>query len=315
MSVVMPMYRKKTGINIWPREATSRSTRSLVLMRRSASPATKAPIIGARCALSASTENASATPIAETETVAVERLNLLINEKILGNVAKPTIEVRSKNPTASPMVVAMVEMPTDPCSTMRVTTVRMMSPSTSSTTAAPSTVRASTVASARKSPNTRAVIPILVAVSAAPINNAVFVDSPIANPAPMPRAIGKTTPIMATSIDARPTLLSSATSVSSPTWINRKITPNSASTNNMSLPDTRPSTDGPMMIPAAISPITAGTWIRSEISAAILATIKMMVRSSKTRPRSTPSRAAETIANMGFRLEDVCIGTVNFAHL
>ena len=174
-------------------------------------------MIGARCALSASTENASATPIAVTETVAVLRLCLVMVANIFGNVANPTTEVRTRNPTAKPIVVAMVPMPTEPCSTIRVTTVRMMRPSTSSTTAAPSTVRASTVASARKSPNTRAVIPILVAVSAAPMNRDVLVDSPIAKPTPTPRAIGNTTPITATSIEARPTLRNSATSVSKPT--------------------------------------------------------------------------------------------------
>ena len=137
--------------------------------------------------------------------------------KTLGNVANPITEVTIKKPTAKPIVVAMVPMPTEPCSTIRVTTVRMMRPSTSSTTAAPSTVRASTVASARKSPNTRAVIPILVAVKAAPMNRDVLVDSPIAKPTPTPSAIGNTTPITATSIEARPTLRNSATSVSKPT--------------------------------------------------------------------------------------------------
>ena len=174
-------------------------------------------MIGARCALSARTENASATPIAVTETVAVERLCLAIVANTFGNVAKPITDVSNKNPTAKPIVVATVPMPTEPCSTIRTTTVRMMRPSTSSTTAAPSTVRASTVASARKSPNTRAVIPMLVAVSAAPINRDVLVDSPIASPTPTPSAIGNATPISATSIEARPTLRSSAMSVSMPT--------------------------------------------------------------------------------------------------
>ena len=48
MSVVIPMYKKKTGINIWPSDATSRSTRSFALILRSASRATNAPMIGAR---------------------------------------------------------------------------------------------------------------------------------------------------------------------------------------------------------------------------------------------------------------------------
>ena len=174
-------------------------------------------MIGARCALSARTEYASAIPIAVTETVAVLRLCLVMVANIFGNVANPMTEVRTRNPIAKPIVVAMVPMPTEPCSTIRVTTVRMMRPSTSSTTAAPNTVRASTVANARKSPNTRAVIPILVAVNAAPTNREVLVDSPMSKPTPTPRAIGSATPMMATSVDARPTLRNSATSVSRPT--------------------------------------------------------------------------------------------------
>ena len=216
-SVVIPMYKKKTGTKILPSEATSRSTRSCALIRRSARPATNAPMIGARFALSARTENASATPIAITETVAVERLCLVIVANIFGKVANPITEVRMRKPKANPIVVAIVPMPTEPCSTIRTTTVRMMRPRTSSTTAAPSTVRASAVANARKSPNTRAVIPMLVAVSAAPMNNDVLVDSPIASPTPTPSAIGNATPMSATSIEARPTLRNSATSVSRPT--------------------------------------------------------------------------------------------------
>jgi hypothetical protein len=165
----------------------------------------------------APTNDNFATPIAVTEMVAVERLCLAIVANTFGNVAKPITEVSSKNPTAKPIVVAMVPMPTEPCSTIRTTMVKMMRPRTSSTTAAPSTVRASTVASARKSPNTRAVIPMLVAVSAAPINKDVLVDSPIERPTPTPSAIGNATPMSATSIEARPTLRSSAMSVSMPT--------------------------------------------------------------------------------------------------
>ena len=174
-------------------------------------------MIGARCALSASTENASAIPIAVTETVAVLRLCFVMVANIFGNVANPMTEVSTRNPTAKPIVVAMVPMPTEPCSTIRVTTVRMMRPRTSSTTAAPNTVRASIVANARKSPNTRAVIPMLVAVRAAPINRDVLVDSPMTSPTPTPSAIGNATPMSATSMEACPTLRSSATSVSMPT--------------------------------------------------------------------------------------------------
>ena len=48
ISVVIPMFKKKIGTKIWAIDATSRSTRSCAAMRRSARPATKAPMIGAR---------------------------------------------------------------------------------------------------------------------------------------------------------------------------------------------------------------------------------------------------------------------------
>ena len=81
----------------------------------------------------------------------------------------------------------------------------------------------------------------------------------------------------------------------------------------MSLAETRPSTEGPITMPAAISPMTAGMRTRSDASAANFATSKIMVRSSSTRPRLTPSSAAETVANIGFRLRGLCNGTVNNA--
>ena len=68
---------------------------------------------------------------------------------------------------------------TEPSVTSRTTTVRTTRPMTSSATAAPSTIRASVVARARRSPKTRAVMPTLVAVSAAPTNSAVLKSSPI----------------------------------------------------------------------------------------------------------------------------------------
>ena len=65
----------------------------------------------------------------------------------------------------------MSRIDTDPSDTSRTTTVRITRPRTSSATAAPSTVRASTVARARRSENTRAVMPTLVAASAAPMKS------------------------------------------------------------------------------------------------------------------------------------------------
>ncbi len=93
------------------------------------------------------------------------------------------------------MIPATDRTDTDPSVTSRTTTVRTMSPITSSATAAPSTMRASVVARALRSPNTRAVMPTLVAVSAAPTNSAVLKSSPIRPMAPMPSAIGAITPI------------------------------------------------------------------------------------------------------------------------
>ena len=65
-------------------------------------------------------------------------------------------------------------------------------------------MRASVVASARRSPKTRAVMPTLVAVSAAPRKIAVSVSKPRPTPAPAPATNGTATPMIATSIDARP---------------------------------------------------------------------------------------------------------------
>ena len=80
----------------------------------------------------------------------------------------------TRNATATPTIPRTVAIETVPSVTIRTTTVRITSPSTSSATAAPSTVRASTEVSARRSLNTRAVMPTLVAASAAPRNSAVL---------------------------------------------------------------------------------------------------------------------------------------------
>ena len=77
----------------------------------------------------------------------------------------------TRKPTATATMTATSAIDTEPSDTSRTTTVRITRPRTSSATAAPSTVRASTVASARRSLNTRAVIPTLVADNAAPMNS------------------------------------------------------------------------------------------------------------------------------------------------
>ena len=196
----------------------------------------------------------------------------------------PIAPATSKNPVARPIVESKPPTSTEPCSTMRVTMVKITRPMTSSATAAPRTMRASVDESAFRSPKTRAVIPTLVAASAAPRNNDAFTDSPRMEPAKNPDDIGTATPMMATSIDARPTLRNSSRSISSPTSANKIMTPTSARTRMASLGSTRPRSDGPIMMPATISPITAGTPTRSETSAAALAIIKMRARSKKIAP-------------------------------
>ena len=77
-----------------------------------------------------------------------------------------------------PMTLPVSVTEIEPTSTRRTTTVRITRPRTSSATAAPSTVRASTVVRARRSPKTRAVMPTLVAVRAAPTKIASLVLNP-----------------------------------------------------------------------------------------------------------------------------------------
>ena len=170
---------------------------------------------------------------------------------------------------------------------MRVTTVRMTRPRMSSAIAAPSTVFASTLARARRSPNTRAVMPTLVAVNAAPTNTASLPDIPSPRPTTAPPANGNATPAIATRSDARPTLANSPRSVSKPTSRSNRMTPSSASVASAWLLCTRPSADGPTRIPATISPTTAGTPTRSAISAATLAATSTTRMSSRIRLTST----------------------------
>ena len=156
---------------------------------------------------------------------------------------------------------------------------------TSSATAAPSTVRASTRVSAPRSLKTRAVIPTLVAASAAPMNSEVSPDSPYASATPMPIATGSTMPMVATLSDDFPTDRRSPRLSSSPTSSSRRMTPSSARTSSVTSCPTSARTDGPMRMPARISPTTAGMRIRSASSAATLAasrTTRMSTRTSVT---------------------------------
>ncbi len=261
----------------------------------------KAPMMNASWATSASTAKPRIRTRPAIVRVVPEREKRLTASSSRGTTSSPTTPLATRKTRAARIVVDTTPTVTVSPVTTFTTTVRMISPSTSSATAAPSTILASVVASALRSPNTRAVIPTLVAVSAAPRNTAVSEDHPRASPAPMPATNGTTTPITATDIDARPTRPSSARSISMPTCTSSSSTPISASICRLTPRSpsswTRPSTEGPMTIPATISPRTAGIDRRSTTSAAILAAATTIRRSSSSRARSTDSTAASTSAD------------------
>ncbi len=177
----------------------------------------------------------------------------------------------------------------------RTTTVRITSPITSSATAAPSTVRASTIVNALRSPKTRAVIPTLVAVMAAPTKSASFPDMPMICPNVTPPMNGSATPRIATLSDALPTAVSSLSSSSDPTSRSSRMTPISARTRSTSLLSTRSSADGPMRMPARISPTTAGTLMRSINSAATFAATSTIRMSSSAWPTTGGLRDLDTV--------------------
>ena len=259
--------------------------RSLTALRDRDSPATNAPTMGASFAASASSAKPSVNASAKATTVPADRALPCSHWNSAGPAREPTSVLTIRKRIATPMIEITSRIDTVPSETTRTTTVRMTSPSTSSATAAPSTVRASTLASARRSLNTRAVMPTLVAASAAPRNNAVLSPSPMALITRKPETMGTATPTSATEMDARPTAASSPRSISMPTWSNSRITPSSPSTASVSLLRTRSNADGPITTPARISATTAGKPIRSAISAAIFAatrTIRMSRRTSVT---------------------------------
>ena len=295
----MPIWAKKTGMKMLPAAPRSRATRSWWWLAPMAMPAMKAPMMNASLAASASSAKPSIRTSATTVTVAGELALRCTRSSRRGTPSSPTNPVTSKNAIARPSVPATMPTLTDPPVTILTTTVRITRPSTSSATAAPRTTLASVVARARRSPNTRAVMPTLVAVSAAPTKIAVFVSCPNARPTAVPPANGAATPMKATSSEALPTLPSSARSISMPTWRRSSSTPISATT-AMDTPRAssrwiRPSADGPTITPARISPSTAGTFSRSAISASTLAAPMMISRSSSRRARSIPPSAEEAI--------------------
>ena len=245
-----------------------------------------APMIGARWARSASVANPSAIANATATSVPEPRARRATPPSSRGTTRRPTTPVTSKKATANPVVPATETTENPPPVASLATTVKMINPRTSSTTAAPRTTRASLVPRAPRSPNTRAVMPTLVAVSAAPMNTAVVVLCPRAMAAAAPTANGTTTPPTATSIDERPTLMSSPTSISMPTPSSNRSTPSSANTASESVRSTRPRTDGPTSIPATISPSTVGILSRSANSAAAFAANKTTRTSKSTAPIS-----------------------------
>ena len=281
-SASTPMRKKNTGMKIAPTERSSLPTRCPVGERLRQMPATNAPMIGASLAVLASWErarmNASASPIIVPE----DRATRWSHSNTAGASRMPITTEATRNATAMPMTLPVSVTEIEPTSTRRTTTVRITRPRTSSATAAPSTVRASTVVRARRSPKTRAVMPTLVAVRAAPTKIASLVLNPRAAPTPAPPMNGSATPMSATLIAARPTAPSSSRSISRPTSKSRRMTPISPSVSMISPSCTQPSIDGPARTPTTISPTTAGRPMRSETSAASLAS-RMMMRMS-TRP-------------------------------
>ena len=249
-----------------------------------------APMMKASWAVSASTARPRTITSAAIVSVVPVRENRSVAVSKRGTASTPTTPDSTRKPSASSSVEATPPTVTLSPLTTLTTTVRMIRPMTSSATAAPSTTRASVVARARRSPNTRAVMPTLVAVSAAPMNSAVSVSRPSPIPATVPPAKGTATPMIATSIDARPTRPSSARSISMPTCTSSRSTPSSASTPRLTprspVTSTRPRTDGPTKMPTTISPSTAGSPTRSAPSAASFAAAITTSRSSSSLARS-----------------------------
>ena len=164
-----------------PRSSAMRSWCSLRPMAR---PAMKAPMMNASWAASASIGEGRATmhERGDHERRARARARDRSSPAAGARTSSPTTPGRDEEAEGEAERAGDRRRPsTESPVTTLTTTVRMISPSTSSATAAPSTIRASVVASARRSPNTRAVMPTLVAVSAAPRKIAVSVSTPEAD--------------------------------------------------------------------------------------------------------------------------------------
>ena len=126
-----------------------------------------APTIGASLATSASSATARVNASASATSVPADSAWRSRNWNRPGASLEPSTALTTRKAIATARMTATSVIDTEPSETRRTTTVRMTRPRTSSATAAPNTVRASIVARARRSLNTRAVIPTLVAESAA----------------------------------------------------------------------------------------------------------------------------------------------------
>ncbi len=299
----MPMLTKKTGMKILPTAPRSVTIRSWPSTRPRARPAMNAPMMKASLVTSATAANARINMNETTTSVEPPLAYRFTRRMKCGTITRPTIPAPTRNKAARPIVSSTVPTPTSPPVTDLTTTVRITSPSTSSTTAAPRTIRDSSAFSVPRSPNTRAVIPTLVAVSAAPMNTAGFVSCPSASATPKPVANGTTTPITATAVATPPTRRRSIRSISMPTRNSSNSTPTWASTSidtpRSPVSSTQPSTEGPMMMPPMISPSTAGVPIRSASSPNSTAAPSTTRRSRSRRAMSTaPSVSASTERNI-----------------
>ena len=161
-------------------------------------------------------------------------------------------------------------------------------------TAAARMILLETACSSPFADSTCAVIPTLVATMEAPTKMASFDGEPQRIRIPHPIRNGTTTPEQATSVAVPPTFISSDDRTSRPTRKSRNMAPRSERAVRNSLGAIRPSTLGPITIPARISPTIPGWLMRSNISAMSLAetkTINMQsgICAGPLPPRNTAS--------------------------
>ncbi len=180
-----------------------------------------------------------------------------------------------------------------PAPTHAVTAPSTTSASTSSTTAAPRMILASSLREARMSFRTRAVIPTLVAVIAAPIKTWAAIDASGMNTADVTVPIARVdaVPITATANDEGPTPRRSRTDRSTPTSNRSRSIPTrdkmsryGSAPRNWSFP--RPIMF-PRIMPATSSPRTAGWPIRVATCPPSRAAATMIARPRASQPNSS----------------------------